>query len=115
MRRTLVAMLTHEARRRLWPDRTRPRVSVQATTVRRGRRAEILFHMAGNRGFVRVQATFSYHGRVLARGTKSFNPALWSDVYYFWFDCRGPCPPGPTRCVCASPTEEATPPAIARP
>ena len=76
------------------PDRAAPRVALRSTSVRRGGRARIAFRMADNRGFVRVQATLAYHGRVLIRGAKTFPAALWSDVYYFWFDVPGVFPIG---------------------
>jgi hypothetical protein len=67
-------------------DRTPPRVSVKATTVKRGSRARVRFQLADDSGLVTANARLLYHGATLVTASRTFSDVSWANLYVFWFD-----------------------------
>jgi hypothetical protein len=67
-------------------DRTPPRVSVKATTVKRGSRARVRFQLADDSGIVTANARLLYRGRTLLTSSRTFTDVSWAYQYVFWFD-----------------------------
>jgi len=67
------------------PDILRPQVRVQPTTVRRGSRAKIPFHLADDSGTVTALARLLYHGVAVVTATHTFTTVSWGDSYLFFF------------------------------
>jgi hypothetical protein len=67
-------------------DRTPPRVSVKATTVKRGSRARVRFQLSEDTGIVTATARLLYHGRLLVSASRTFSDVSWANLYVFWFD-----------------------------
>jgi hypothetical protein len=67
-------------------DRTPPRVSVKATTVKRGGRARVHFQLADDSGIVSANARLLYHGITLLSSSRTFSDVSWANLYVFWFN-----------------------------
>jgi hypothetical protein len=85
------------------PDVLRPQVRVQATTVKRGTRAKIPFHLADDSGTVAVVARLVYHSTTLLTVKNTFTTVDWGIPFVFWFDVPRQVPTGRyTACVRAT-------------
>jgi hypothetical protein len=85
------------------PDVLRPQVRVQATTVKRGTRAKIPFHLADDSGTVAVVARLLYHSTTLLTVKNTFTTVDWGIPFVFWFDVPRQVPAGRyTACVRAT-------------
>jgi Thrombospondin type 3 repeat len=59
------------------PDRSKPRVRVSRGSARRGTQAFVTYHVADDRGEVRLRATLEYKTHVLFRGDFGWRTTSW--------------------------------------
>jgi Thrombospondin type 3 repeat len=74
------------------PDRVRPKVQIEATQLRRGKRATFHFRVSDDRGSIRAAFTLSFRTKVVARGSIPFTNVTGVSRGYFFL--RTPLPDG---------------------